>query len=174
VNYWRAKADLAFMEEFDADVRNMWKRVDAIASWRPPFRYTGPRPKVTDDTKYRAARARIAKGMNRAQAIATRLNIGPSMSYILAEAYHRVPRQTLVDLLNQTVGACEAEVAAERRHIWNPLWWLLYGPFVLLQSAGVDTAKFEKKWWSRALVQITFGVITGLIVWATLAAFGAR
>ena len=31
--------------------------------------------------------------------------------------------------MNKTVRACEDEIAAEGRHLWNPQWWLLYGPF---------------------------------------------
>jgi len=56
--------------------------------------------------------------------------------------------------------------------VWNPLWWLLHGPFVLLHSAGVNTDKVERKLWSRLLVQLGIDLAVGIVAVLILRAFG--
>lgn len=173
MSYWSAKSDLEFMEKFKADVCALWAKEDEYANWQHPNpRYLGPQPDVEDDPAYQEVRERIAKGMTRAEGIARRLRVGHSLSNLLWTGYHQPDRQSVRDALNGTVGAVEDEVRIERRHIWNPLWWLLHGPFLLLRSAGINTDKVEQRLWSRVLVQFAVDLAVGVLAALVLVALG--
>lgn len=165
MTYWTAKADLAFIEAFRQDVKDKWALEDEYANWQPSsFRYLGDPPDVRNDDRYNDVRRRIAEDMNRADAIARRLRVGHDLSVILRDqGPMSAPRQAMEDALNRTVGAVRDEVQTERRRIRNPLWWLLYGPFVVLRSAGVNTESVERRWWSRVLVQLGVDIAVGLV-----------
>jgi hypothetical protein len=176
VSYWSAKSDLKFMREFREAVGKKWELEDDYANWEHPtnHRYLGPRPEVTDDALYKEDRGRIAEQMNRAEAIARRHKVQHSMSVVLRDGGNAPSpdRQRMLDGVNRAVGAVEEEVRDERPHIWNPLWWLLHGPFMLLRSAGVNTDKAERHLWSRVAVQFTVDLAIAVLVALVLNALG--
>jgi hypothetical protein len=195
VSYWTAKADLKFMGKFRADMNEMWALEDKYdeAERARNFRDLSDPPDVKDDPDYQEVRERVAKGMTRAIDIAYRLKVpvgivstpppviaGSSpvirttmFDVILTDrTYRRIPRQEIKDDLNRTVGVAEDEVRAEWRHVWNPLWWLLHGPFLLLRSAGLNTEKVERQWWSRVAVQLGIDLAVGVVALLILRAFG--
>jgi hypothetical protein len=171
VSYWSAKADLDFMRVFHADLEAMWKKVDDHATWQPSsFRYLGPRPSVRDDLDYQQVRSRIAKGTTRAERIARRLKTGHSLSNVLWDSGpYKVPRQSVTDAVNVTIGAAEDEVRAELRHVRNPLWWLsqvidvvLRLPLIVLSKMGADTEKLQKEVWPKMITAAFYALLTWL------------
>ncbi len=178
------------MRLFQRDVEELWRREDYNAAWKHPDpRWLGERPRLQDDEEYQQVRQRVAKGIMRAERISSRLRVpvmitspppaviagsAPTIRTSMFEAiltdrtYRRIPRQEIKDDLNRAVGAVEDEVKAEWRHVWNPLWWLLHGPFMLLRSAGLDTERVERRLWSRVTVQLGIDVVVGLLAYLLL------
>jgi hypothetical protein len=155
------------MHDFRSDVLAKWELEDQYAKWEHPTnpRYLGERPSVSDDQTYKEVRARIANHTNRAEALARRHHVGHSMSIILRDGSGGPSpgRSGMLDGVDRTVGAIEEVLEAERHRVWNPLWWLLHGPFMLLRSAGVNTEGVERRLWSRVAVQLGVDVAVGLL-----------
>lgn len=64
--------------------------------------------------------------------------------------------QRIVDIIDQTEGACEIRFSVERHRLFNPFYWLiafvrfvLRIPFLLFQTTGFHIEKFEEQLWGR-------------------------
>jgi hypothetical protein len=180
VGYWQAKSDLAFMVQFRADVLELYEHEGrALQEIRQRGAFMTTRdvrnaiPAVANQNDvqgYQAVRARLATEMSRAVRIGRQLGVpadavsypapavgGPVIPFNLFEATLSDPshgdgvdRQTVIDTLNRAVGAAHDKMNAERKHLYNPAWWLwsavsfvLRIPFIIISATGLRIDKFE-------------------------------
>jgi hypothetical protein len=80
--------------------------------------------------------------------------------------------QRVIDIMNQMEGACEKQVIIERRHLFNPFYWvfelltfILRIPFLLIRTSGFHVEKFEEQFWGRFFKLIELIVILSALVW---------
>lgn len=191
--YFQAKSDLQFMQEFANAVRRLWSVEDKAAknvkTGPPRFVTRTERQEaiIREASKqkgYADIRAKVARGIPRARRIANRLGLvnvcesypmpavgGPVIPVALFDAilfdptYQGVPRQLIVDALNQTLGACQERVAVELRQLINPIYWvkavlvfIIRIPFMLIEVSGFDVSKVEGHL-SGMLIQIGFVIV---------------
>ena len=141
---------------------------------------------------YQQARDQVVKGVLRANRIASRLGVPaelecfpmPAMSgrmpiiqlscfdaIIRDISYQGVGRQEIYDVLNQTIGECEARVALELRHLINPLYWIkellvlvIRIPFLLVEASGFDVSKVEDRFLAKAFKLFEIAAIVYILV----------
>lgn len=176
MGYFQAKSDLNFMIKFRENTVLLWgiegKVANNIKRWDSRTSHEYQKALQAEATKtngYQALRVEIAKGVLRAERIASRFNVpiimksypapavgGPIISQemfqaILGDMSHlSVGNQAIYDAINKTIGECEAEVKQKFRRLINPLYWILdlitliiRIPFLIVQASGFDVGKVE-------------------------------
>jgi hypothetical protein len=203
MSYFQAKSDLEFVHEFANAVTELFK-IEAEASTRvsvgPPRFLT--RTEIHDEIvreahqheHYAELRAKVARGVPRANRIANRLELltvfesypmpavgGPVITVTLFDAilhdptYSGVPQQSIIDALNQTLGACQERVAIEFRHLINPMYWvkellvfIIRIPFIIIEASGFDLSKVEDHFLGRAFKLLEIIALIAILVWLGL------
>ena len=203
MSYFRAKSDLQFMQEFGNAVMALWKIEHEAAKAVKPRGLSPPtlgeirrlsRVEATKHKDYQAVRAQVAQRVPRAKRIADRLGLlgvyesypmpavgGPVIPVTIFDAilydptYDGVPEQLIVDALNQTLGACQHRVAAELRHLINPIYWvkellvfIIRIPFIIIEASGFDVSKVEDHFLGRAVKLFEIIVLIAILVWLGL------
>lgn len=179
--YWKAKDNLKFMTEFRTTVKNFWNIEDVLEANQSSayIEYVFSNNELQANRQavgkavedYPQLREQVAKCIKRATITAhyqrTPYEVdslpelavgGPIIPVNLFEALlndtsHRgIKRQYILDAINQAVGACEEQVKVERRHLYNPGYWLYAAflffiriPFKLIELSGFDVRKVEDR-----------------------------
>ena len=199
MSYFQAKSDLQFVQEFGNAVMDLWKIEDEAAKSLKPRGLSPPslseirrlsQVEASKRKDYPAVRAQVAQGVPRAKRIADRLGLlgvyesypmpavgGPVISVTLFDAilhdptYSGVPKQLIVDALNQTLGACQERVPVEFRHLINPVYWLkellvfiIRIPFMLFEASGFDVSKIEDHFIGRAFKLVYALILIAILV----------
>ena len=203
MSYFQAKEDLEFIHEFAKAVAELWKIEDEAAkSIRPPGLSPPSLGEIRRLSQveagkrkdYQRVRAQVAQGVLRAKRIADRLGLlgvyesypmpavgGPVIPVTLFDAilydptYNGVPRQLIIDALNQTLGASQERVAVEYRHLKNPIYWMkevlvfiIRIPFIIIEASGFDVSKVEDHFLGRAFKLFEIIVLIAILVWLGL------
>ena len=198
MSYLQARSDLRFMQDFKQDVEELWEVEDEAASqltsgqrrqlhWQVQAAVQGYAQTIPG---YGEVRTRVVRGALRANGIALGLNVpigvsslpppgipGPRIDLSLFSAvirdntYVGVGRQAIVDALDQTTGACEAHLHAEKLKLMNPLHWIKAGlifviriPFILFEASGFDVSKVEDHFIGRAFKLVYILVLIAILV----------
>ena len=199
MSYFQARSDLNFMLRFQDSVLRFWHFEDqAIEQLKGRGASLSPRDLHPDERQkliqceaskiegYQQIREQVAKGLLRANRIASRLQVPiglqsfpmPALAgrapvielscfdaLIRDTSYGGVERQVIYDGLNQTIGECEARVAREFRRLINPLYrvkellvLIIRIPFLLIEASGFDVSKVEDHFLAKAfkLAEIAF------------------
>lgn len=149
--YFKAKADLKFMQSFRKDVLKLMQIEHRVQRNLDPndFFDDGEYQAVIQTSAsqiegYQGVRRSVAKGTLRAERIARQFGIpiifesypapavgGPVIrqgmfSAILQDMSHggQVTNQMIDDAMNQTIGECEAQVTREFWRLINPIYWI--------------------------------------------------
>lgn len=184
MSYLQAKSDLNFIKDFHQSVVELWQIEKETAEnliysdFRSKREYQiALQSEASKIPGYQKIRKRVAQGVLRAERIATRPDVpiilesypapavgGPiirqkAFSAILKDMSHGglIDNQMIYDILNQTMGECEAEVSREFRHLINPFYWILELiifiiriPFLLVQTSGFNVSKVEDHFLAKA------------------------
>jgi len=181
------------MRNFHQSVVELWqfekeaaKNID-FSGYRSKRDYqTALQAEASKMSGYQEVRRRVAKGVLRAERIASRLGVpiiftsfpapavgGPIIeqkvfSAILKDMSHGglIDNQSIYDSLNQTIGECEAMVSVEFRRLINPLYWIkelivaiIRIPFMLIEASGFDVSKVEDHFIGRFFKLLEIGLI---------------
>jgi hypothetical protein len=94
-------------------------------------------------------------------------------------AIFQLDPRLLTDAIEQALGKYDNEQKSAIIRTFNPFWWLFkliksiaYFPFWILQSAGVNTTKFERSFFGKIIKLIFDLAVFIAAVLAILAAFG--
>jgi len=199
MGYLHAKSDLQFMHEF-ADAVIQLLKIEDQAAHSVKSRGLAPRDPTgfqhlvqaeagkTED--YGRVRARVARGVPRAKRIADGLGLltvfeshpmpavpGPVITVALFDAilhdptYSGVPKQSIIDVLNQTLGACQERVSVGLRHLINPIYWvkemlvfIIRIPFMIVEASGFDVSKVEDHFLGKAFKLLEIIVLIAVLV----------
>lgn len=198
MSYFQARSDLKFIKDFKQDVSELWKIEDQTAKkirdgdFDSYDEYQTVLQAVSSDVEgYTDVRNGVARGVLRAERIATRLGIpvmcqsypapvvgGPVIqqsffSAILRDMTHgsKIERQMIKDAINQTIGECEARLSIEKRRLVNPLYWIkeiivaiIRIPFMLIEASGFDVSKVEDHFLGRLFKIFEIGFILYILI----------
>jgi hypothetical protein len=185
MGYWKAKSDNRFIQSFGNNVTQfltMQADLEQAAGsdnfmafgGRPPEHRLQERQQQIQECQ--SLRTQITMEVERAKRIADKLGMptivtswpapaigGPVMRINVFDAllvdysYRNVTEQMIIDALNKTLAATIEAVQIERRHLWNPFYWLLEVfkfiiriPFMLIQLSGFNVDKVEDHFISKA------------------------
>lgn len=198
MSYFQAKSDLNFMNDFKQNVSELWRIEDEAArdidydDFDSYSEYQIVLQATASQIKgYQDLRSRVAKGVIRAERIATRLGVsiviisypapavgGPVIhqsffSAILRDFSHggQITKQQIHDAIHQTVGECEARISIEKRRLINPLYWIkelivaiIRIPFMLIEASGFDVSKVEDHLLGRIFKLFEIGIILYILI----------
>jgi len=198
MSYFQARSDLKFIKDFKQDVLELWKiEYQAAKKIRDGDfdsydEYQTVLHAVSSDIEgYTDVRNSIARGVLRAERIATRLGVpamcqsypgpfvgGPVIqqsffSAILRDMTHgsKIERQMIKDAINQTIGECDARLSIEKRRLVNPFYWIkelivaiIRIPFMIFEAAGFDVSKVEDHFLARIFKLFEIGIILYFLV----------
>jgi len=197
MGYLQARSDLQFIKEFKGAVLRLWefekKASETLHGSYHPLAgeyQTALQSEASEIAGYQQAREQVARGIYRAIRIAQRLGVVidiksiPPMAVggaivpvnlfyaILKDtSYGGVTQQWIYDAMNQTVGACEARLDVEFRHLINPLYWLkailvfsIGIPFMLIEASGFDVSKVEDHFLAKLFKLVEVGVIIYVLI----------
>jgi hypothetical protein len=179
INWLQAKGDLDDLLAYRDALVQLWQLEDMAPSPESEWRYISRSERqqmVQQDAtmmspdKYQIARAQVARTVLKAEGVAARLGV-PIMvvslpppavgGYKITASLFSTPlrdpthggvdRQSVVDAVNQAIGAAEDQVKTEFRRLLNPFNWIwsllsfvLSIPFRLIDATGFDADKVEE------------------------------
>jgi len=198
MSYLQAKSDLKFIKDFKQDVSKLWRIENQTTKkirdgeFDSDDEYQTVLQAIASEVEgYTDVRNRVAKGVLCANRIATRLGVpiicqshpapavgGPVIqqsffSAILRDMTHgaQIDRQMIKDVMNQTIGECEARLSVEKRHLINPLYWIkelvvtmIRIPFMLIEASGFDVSKVEDHFLGRIFKLFEIGIILYVLI----------
>jgi len=193
VSYFQAKSDLKFIIDFHQSVVELWRIEKEVtenidfSNYRSKRDYqTALQAEASKKNGYQEVRRQVAKCVLRAERIASCLRVpiifesypapavgGPIIeqkvfSAILKDMSHGglIDKQSIYDILNQTIGECEARMSVEKRRLINPLYWfkelivaIIRIPFMLIEASGFDVGKVEDHLIGRFFKLLEIGLI---------------
>lgn len=191
MGYMQAKSDLAHLNQFrNAVVELCNLEAKALKQAREVHTIRYIEQEAADQVArgiegYQELRERVTQALPRTTRIAERLEIpfiyqsfpAPMVggavipvnmfqAVVNDNSYGGIDRQWIYDAISQTIGRCEEVVAAERRNLVNPIYWLknlvvsiLRIPFVLIEATGFDVGKVEDHLLGRVFKLLELAVI---------------
>lgn len=197
--YFQAKSDLRFIQQFKEDVMVLWG-IEASANnkigGRSRTTLVGEyqailQAEATKINGYQFIREQISKNLSRAIKIAQKMNIQtnvqsvppPSVGGVIIPvnlfaailkdtSYGGVSIQWILDVINQTIGACEEKVKTEFRRLINPFYWIVQIiiliiriPFMLIEASGFDISKVEDHFLAKVFKLFEIGIIIYILIY---------
>jgi hypothetical protein len=192
MSFLKAKKDLQLMTDFLANTEKLWKLEDEKSRSRPrrPTSLAMLSYNVEEETdqsqtdEYQRVRDSINLTLQSAISIARKHRVpidaqsfpppavgGVIITFnyftvILKDNTHGgINRQTIRDVIVQTIGACQNHIKAEKEKLYNPIHWVtaafsfvLQIPYKLLKMSGFNVDKIEDQMWAKVfkLIYIVF------------------